>query len=496
MRKIAIISWCCLLFPLAGSAQPVHHDVPRIWDDKALADWATPIAALATRPNHFNSAEYYSVPGDNLRTYPVYRPDREPPGYWEWLQKQRPEPLVDTAKLSTREDWIKAGEEAFRGIDVIAFRTSDPEKIRQARDPKTFVDVWTRADGSLVSQRWVVTKSGIQLSLGACAACHTRVADDGRVLWGAPPRKPPDGKRTFIAVNVVTTFPLFRGDSAAVAAWKQFTVPWTPDERVEKFREMSDPELRALLKQETPANINRIHGSPFYTTKVPDLNSLQYSRYVDATGTHRLRGPEDVGRYSAFVTGTDPMEFGRHKILTQEQRRVPSRYADEVLYAIGVYLLSLEPPANPNAGPADRIARGRKVFERENCNTCHASRGFTNGKLTLALGFVPGSDHPNRADILNLSVGTDPGLALRTRKGTGFYKIPSLRGVWYRPLLLHDGSAASLEEMFDAARLDADHVPGGWKGPGVIKRPIPGHPFGLALSAEDKAALLAFLRSI
>jgi hypothetical protein len=188
MRKIAIISWCCLLFPLADSAQPVHHDVPRIWDDKALADWATPIAALATRPNHFNSAEYYSVPGDNLRTYPVYRPDREPPGYWEWLQKQRPEPLVDTAKLSTREDWIKAGEEAFRGIDVIAFRTSDPEKIRQARDPKTFVDVWTRADGSLVSQRWVVTKSGIQLSLGACAACHTRVADDGRVLWGAPPR--------------------------------------------------------------------------------------------------------------------------------------------------------------------------------------------------------------------------------------------------------------------------------------------------------------------
>jgi hypothetical protein len=85
---------------------------------------------------------------------------------------------------------------------------------------------------------------------------------------------------------------------------------------------------------------------------------------------------------------------------------------------------------------------------------------------------------------------------MKTRKGTGLYKIPSLRGVWYRPLFLHDGSVASLEEMFDADRLKPDHVPGGWQGPGVTKRAIPGHPFGLALNADDKAALLAFLRSL
>jgi hypothetical protein len=59
---------------------------PKIWDDKALEDWATPIAALGVRPGHFRSKEYYSAPVENLKTYPVYRPDREPPGYWEWLQ--------------------------------------------------------------------------------------------------------------------------------------------------------------------------------------------------------------------------------------------------------------------------------------------------------------------------------------------------------------------------------------------------------------------------
>jgi hypothetical protein len=97
---------------------------------------------------------------------------------------------------------------------------------------------------------------------------------------------------------------------------------------------------------------------------------------------------------------------------------------------------------------------------------------------------------------MSVSVDTDPGLALRTRKGTGFYKIPSLRGVWYRPRLLHDGSFATLEEMFDPARLRPDFVPGGWSPPGVSTRAVPGHVFGLNLSPTDKEMLLAFLRSL
>ena len=127
---------------------------------------------------------------------------------------------------------------------------------------------------------------------------------------------------------------------------------------------------------------------------------------------------------------------------------------------------------------------------------CHTPPDYTNGKLTLAEGWLAPADHPNRGDILPVSVGTDPGLALKTRKGTGLYKIPSLRGVWYRPRLLHDGSLASLEEMFDRARLTADYVSKGWNPPGTTTRPIRGHVFGLALDAGDKAALLGFLRSL
>jgi hypothetical protein len=65
-----------------------------------------------------------------------------------------------------------------------------------------------------------------------------------------------------------------------------------------------------------------------------------------------------------------------------------------------------------------------------------------------------------------------------------------------RNILLLAGIVASLEEMFDRDRLNPDHVPGGWKGPSVTNRAIPGHPFGLGLNAEDKEALLEFLRSL
>ena len=106
--------------------------------DAALADWATPVATLNLRPTHLPESEYYAVSGDNLRTYPVYHPDAEPPGYWEELQKKKPEPLVDVSLIHTRDDWIAAGGRAFGEADSFWSRTGDPAIIAQARDPRSF----------------------------------------------------------------------------------------------------------------------------------------------------------------------------------------------------------------------------------------------------------------------------------------------------------------------------------------------------------------------
>lgn len=58
-----------------------------------------------------------ATPADNLKTYPVYRPDREPPGYWEWLQKQKPQPL-EPGKIRNREDWISAQARSRSGAST------------------------------------------------------------------------------------------------------------------------------------------------------------------------------------------------------------------------------------------------------------------------------------------------------------------------------------------------------------------------------------------
>src|SRR4051812_19989112 len=78
-------------------------------------------------------------------------------------------------------------------------------------------------------------------------------------------------------------------------------------------------------------------------------------------------------------------------------------------------------------------------------------------------------------------IDDEPNLTMETRRGTGYYKIPSLRGVWYRGPFEHNGSVATLEDWFDPRRLRDDYVPTGFKGYGIKTRAVKGHEFGLKL---------------
>ena len=86
----------------------------------------------------------------------------------------------------------------------------------------------------------------------------------------------------------------------------------------------------------------------------------------------------------------------------------------------------MEPPKNPDSSPAALIERGRNV-SRETCINCHVPPSYTSGKLTLAQAYTPSSESSKPSGHRDLSVGTEPGLATKTRKGTGF--IRSLRTV-------------------------------------------------------------------
>jgi CxxC motif-containing protein (DUF1111 family) len=159
---------------------------------------------------------------------------------------------------------------------------------------------------------------------------------------------------------------------------------------------------------------------------------------------------------------------------------------------MALYIYSLKPPPNPNPVD-DRARRGQRIFEQQSCAGCHTPPLYTNNKLTPVQGFKLPRDLLKSENILNVSVGSDPTLALKTRRATGFYKVPSLRGVWYRNAFGHNGQAETLEEWFDPARLKDDYVPNGFHlGPGPIK----GHEFGLKLPPQDRQDLIAFLKTL
>ena len=104
-------------------------------------------------------------------------------------------------------------------------------------------------------------------------------------------------------------------------------------------------------------------------------------------------------------------------------------------------------------------------------------------------------DHHEKYDVAMRRIDTGPELATKTRRGTGYYKVPSLRGVWYRGPFEHNGSVATLEDWFDPGRTEAGYVPTGFRGM-ATSRAVKGHRFGLDLSGEDRAALIAFLKTL
>ena len=206
-------------------------------------------------------------------------------------------------------------------------------------------------------------------------------------------------------------------------------------------------------------------------------------------------------RYSALNQGADDLaSYGGFVPAARDFRTLPDpatrgRYSDEQLYALSLYLYSLRPPANPNKLD-DVAARGERIFEQQRCGSCHSAPLYTNNRLIPAEGFQVPDDHFEKYDILPTVIGTDPYLTLKTRRGTGYYKVPSLKGLWYRGPFEHNGSVASLEDWFDPRRLSEDYVPTGFRGAGVKTRAVKGHSFGLNLSAADRQALIAFLRTL
>ncbi len=506
MAKLWILLLLVCVF--AGAQPPERSKAPKVWDEKALAEWATPIAGLNVRPSHIRPKEYYDLPVVSLRTYPVYAPGREPAGYWQRIQSTGPKPLMEKKGSRTATEWIEAGKIAFEEADFFHLRTLDPKYIAEVRNG-SLAPSRVLPDGTLFGLRWVPTKQGVALSSSNCSFCHTLYLPDGARVPGAPfrtiaPRPPETFKvwpvisRLQVELGVLVGSPpfLMPGLSVGARLSQGYGVPWKSDDPHERLKTVTQEEYEQLdLAARSSGGLPRWNGSIIFPAKTPDLIGIQERRYIDHTATHLHRNAGDLMRYAALVTSAEATRFGPHEMGGPDTKRIRARFSDDDLYALARYLYSLTPPANPNPFN-ESAAAGQRLFQREGCVNCHTPPLYTNNRLTLASGFAVPANAPASLEILPVSVGTDPSLALSTRKGTGYYKIPSLKGVWYRGRYLHDGSLASLEEMFDPSRLQDSHSPGGWRPLGTKTRAVKGHEFGLGLTPAERSQLIAFLRTL
>ena len=187
--------------------------------------------------------------------------------------------------------------------------------------------------------------------------------------------------------------------------------------------------------------------------RIPDLRAVQLLTFLQADA--------DVAQIDLEALA---IRLETLMITSTNETARPPRI---VALALARYVWSLA----DQFAPADESSAGALVFASD-CASCHVPPAFTGAPVPL--------------DV----VGTDPTIGDSLVRGTGSYRVPSLRGVGLRALLLHDGSLPSLDAMFDPARTGA-----GYAG-GVRPGAVPGHVFGLELADSDRSALLAYLEAL
>jgi len=477
--------------------------IPRTWDDQAMESLELPLAHAAASPRHISSEYYYRIPVRPIyKSYPVYRPDREPAGYADFLKAQQPEIVFDSSISKTQEDWIKAGELVFDApIEFESSGTLFSEIKRTGWFDKN--RVLTTKDGILPNMKYVIREKGkVELGILSCAMCHSRVMPDGSVIKGAQGNFPDD--RAF-GYETKIEFANAKDDKVKDKLLKDlrsfmrrsYAAPWLQNDPNSQPDRMTIEEIASLMEAIPVGVCARQGSSGFYPARIPDLIGVKDRRYLDLSGLVRHRTVGDLMRYAALNQGADFLSsYGDFR--PRGELRDPSkesRYSDEQLYALALFLYSLKPPPNPNKFDA-LASRGKQVFEEQGCALCHTPPLYTNNKLTPADGFQVTDERLKQDDVMSISVHTDSTSTLKTRRGTGYYKVPSLKGVWYRGPFEHNGSVATLEDWFDPLRLRDDYTPTGFLGYRVKTRAVPGHKFGLDLSLEDRKSLVAFLKTL
>lgn len=323
-----------------------------------------------------------------------------------------------------------------------------------------------------------------------CAACHVAELPDGRVWLGAP--------------NGELDFGRFRAEVN-----RRWVAAGNPP--------LLSAHEEAKTRQLGPG---RFHAESGDYPKVVPADFPPYFRLG------RLKGLNHLG------TGKD-VETEVHLALNAFVNPKPHEADIEVPFppdrridALVDYMSQIEPPPPPPQDPA-LVEKGRRVFADAGCGSCHhPDAPEKNGVIPFdgapdGRDRLPGEDpdwpdgsiHTSGAHrVLIDGDGEKKGLGLDKKrlKLIGFiawhglsvrmsdgYRVPPLHGLAYTAPYLHNGSVPTLEDLLKPA---AERPETFRRGDFVVDTTRPGndnrgHEFGVDLTPEERAALVAFLLS-
>jgi cytochrome c5 len=219
-----------------------------------------------------------------------------------------------------------------------------------------------------------------------------------------------------------------------------------------------DPTIASAIAAWGPGRLDVTTSTGREPVRIPDLRPVRWLTYLQQDATVRAR---DIVALAIRIETL---------IITSNENAVrPPRI---IALGLAAYMSSLASKLPPESSAADASPRGASLFAAQ-CAGCHVPPALTGEPVAL--------------DV----VGTDPTLGLSPVRGTGTYRVPSLHGVGSRGPLLHDGTVPSVDAMLDPIRVTPS-FPGKLHGTGAV----PGHSFGLDLSADDRTALVAYLRAL
>ena len=327
------------------------------------------------------------------------------------------QPVMPGSIPDDGEEWISLGREVVARYPL----RSDPLYTVLAAQPGGLerAGFITRPDGTWVGLALFEDEGGATRIGPTCAQCHCSATE-----FGVPS-------------------PVVANKAMDLGAAHLLVLGYDPDERPEDI----EGTPTALHYDLGPGRADVQGDGEFNPFAFPDLGGLADMPYLqhNANWIHGGVATLAIRCATLFITSN------------LERSRVPRALS----WATASFFRSFNAPPPLDSDPGPDAEAGRAIFDEAGCEECHAPPTYTSDRL-VSLD----------------EIGTDPAAGTSPRRGTGYYRIPSLRGVGRTAPYLHHGAVPSLDELLSPEREE------------------PGHDYGLDLDEEQRAQLIAFLRSI